>query len=178
MPPWAQMKPAQHWELVLQLGGLVQGTQRPSLMSHLKPEQQSEEPEQVSGLVQQAPAAQTCPATQHWLPQAVVPAGHSQAQVVGLKVWPGEQVTQMPVEGQVKVPGAQAQRAVEGSQKWLQHSSFWRQTVPALRQRPGAAAVAPPAPTRLRTPPTVVAPKSFIACRLDVEVDTALDSSS
>ena len=178
IPPAAHTNPEQHSAVDLQRGGFVQATHVPPNPVHWKPVQQSESIAHRSGLMQQAPAAHTWPAgqqvplqqvsrpgpavVQHVCPHAVVPLGHSHAHVVGLKTCLGPHgPTQMPVAGHWNVPAGHAQRAVLGSQKLLQHSSFCRQTVPPLRQRPGAIAPAPPAPTSDMTPPIAVAPKIF-----------------
>jgi len=116
------------------------------------------------GFWQQVPLVQVWVDVQQVSPQAVVPEGHSHLQVCVLKTCvPVQAGTQAPVLGQTSAPGVHAHCSVAGSQYSLQHSMFWRQVVPFLRQRPGAIAPAPPAPTSASTPPAPVVIISFRA---------------
>jgi hypothetical protein len=143
------------------------------------PGQQSVESKQVVGFWQQTPLVHVCVEVQQVLPHAVVPEGHSHLHVCVLKTCvPVHAGTQAPVPGQISAPGVHAHCSVAGSQNSLQHSMFWRHTVPFLRHRPGAIASAPPAPTSASRPPAPVVIISFRAWRRDVVVENAFVASS
>jgi len=82
LPPGAgaQTKPEQHSDVVLQCVGFVHGMQTPGAPPpplQENPVQHSPSLVQRSGLMQHAPAAQTCPRGQQASPHVVVLGGHS-----------------------------------------------------------------------------------------------------
>ena len=153
----------------LQCVGFVHGTQTPGPLAppvQLKLVQQSESAVQLSGLMQHAPPAQTCPGGQHAPPHVVVPVGQTHWHVELLNTCPGPHVTHAPVLEHVKEPGGQVHVAVAGSQKLLQHSELSLHFHPPFLQRP-MSACAGPAPTSDRTPPAAAVPASLKAWRRD-----------
>ena len=183
------MADADRWDDVRHLVGLVHGMQAP--LEHLKPVQHWDVVVQVTGLMQHAPLAHTCPGGQQvplqhvswvvqhvWL-QVVVPDGHSHWHVVALNTCPdGQGPAHMPVLGHSFVPGGHAQVAVAGLQKSLQQSEFWRQLWPPSRHWPGELASARPGATRLTKPAAVAAPNSFSALRPDVALESSFERSA
>lgn len=115
------------------------------------------------------------PDGQHWVPHGVVPLMHSQVQVSVFGNRAPLQDRQRPFAHST-VPAGHAHSDVDGSQKLLQHSLFWRHLYPPFLHRPTAPA--PPAPKSAKAPPAPAVANSFSACRRDVVCASVLLSWS